>query len=61
MRAGRSRVLESLFAALNSVEMASLSWALLKFWGDTAETPGSRYLDAFLKATQVSRSEDRAA
>lgn len=44
------RVLEWLFAALNSVEMASLPWSLFKFSGDTAETPGRKYLDAFLSA-----------
>jgi len=47
---GRSKVLEWLFAALNSVEMASLPWSLFKFSGDTVETPGRKHLDAFLKA-----------
>jgi len=46
---GRSEAVEWLFAALNSVEMASLPWALLKFWGDTGETvAGTRFGD-FLK------------
>lgn len=49
-RSGRNQALEWLFAALNSVEMASLPWALLKFSGDTAETPGTRQMDAFLNA-----------
>ncbi|MDB5860665.1 MAG: glutathione S-transferase [Ramlibacter sp.] len=47
---GRSEVLEWVFAALNSVEMASLPWSLFKFSGDTAETPGRKQLDAFLHA-----------
>jgi glutathione S-transferase len=42
--------LEWLFAALNSVEMASLPWSLLAFSGDTGDTPGWRRLDEFLKA-----------
>jgi glutathione S-transferase len=47
---GRSEVLEWLFAALNSVEMASLPWSLFKFFGDDADTPGRKHLDAFLSA-----------
>jgi glutathione S-transferase len=38
-RRGRSDSIEWLFAALNSVEMASLPWALLNFSGDTGDTP----------------------
>ncbi|MCE7797335.1 glutathione S-transferase family protein [Sphingobium sufflavum] len=45
---GRSAVLEWLFAALNSVEMASLPWSLLKFAGDNEGAPGSKQLDDFL-------------
>jgi len=47
---GRSEVLAWLFAALNSVEMASLPWSFFKFSGDTADTPGRKHLDAFLSA-----------
>lgn len=47
---GRSEVQEWLFAALNSVEMASLPWSIFKFSGDTAETSGRKQLDAFLGA-----------
>lgn len=47
---GRNEVLEWVFAALNSVEMASLPWSIFKFTGDTAETPGRKHLDEFLKA-----------
>jgi glutathione S-transferase len=47
---GRGEVLEWLFAALNSVEMASLPWSVLKFSGNSDDTPASKSLDAFLKA-----------
>jgi glutathione S-transferase len=46
----RSEVIEWLFAALNSVEMASLPWSILQFSGDTGDTPEWRRLDEFLKA-----------
>ena len=38
---GRSEVLEWLFAALNSVEMASLPWSIFQFSGDTEDTPAA--------------------
>ncbi|PMR73594.1 glutathione S-transferase family protein [Billgrantia endophytica] len=44
----RNEVIEWLFAALNSVEMASLPWSLFMFIGDTEETPGRKMLDKFL-------------
>ena len=44
----RGEAVEWLFAALNSVEMASLPWALLACSGDTGDTPAWRRLDAFL-------------
>jgi glutathione S-transferase len=47
---GRSDVIEWLFAALNSVEAASLPWSIFVFSGDTAETLGRKQLDEFLKA-----------
>ena len=47
---GRSRAVEWVFAALNSVEMASLPWSMFKFTGDAGDTPASKHLDAFLKA-----------
>ena len=47
---GRIEVIEWLFAALNSVEAASLPWSLFKLSGDTAETPGWKHLDKFLEA-----------
>jgi glutathione S-transferase len=44
----RSEVIEWLFAALNSVEMASLPWSIFKFSGDSDETPGRKQLNEFL-------------
>jgi glutathione S-transferase len=46
---GRSEAVEWLFAALNSVEMASLPWVFFKFTGDQGNTPGGKWLDDFLK------------
>jgi glutathione S-transferase len=46
---GRSEVMEWVFAALNSVEMASLPWSILKFSGDAGDTPASKPLNEFLK------------
>jgi glutathione S-transferase len=45
---GRSEAREWLFAALNSVEMASLPWSIFKFSGDNDETPGRKQLNEFL-------------
>ena len=46
---GRADALEWLFAALNSVEMASLPWSLFKFSKDT-DSAGAKRFDEFLKA-----------
>lgn len=46
----RNDVIQWVFAALNSVEMASLPWSLYQFSGDTTETPGRKHLDNFLNA-----------
>src|SRR6185436_2276093 len=46
---GRSDVKEWIFAALNSVEMASLPHSIFQFFGDTAETPGRKHMDEFLQ------------
>ena len=54
---GRSRAIEWVFAALNSVEMASLPWSILKFTGDSGDTPASKHLDAFLKAARLKHLE----
>lgn len=46
--AGRNAETNWLFAALNSVEAASLPWALIAFTGDETRTPGRKQLDDFL-------------
>ena len=45
----RSEATEWLFAALNSVEMASLPWSILAFSGDADGTPGWKRLDDFVE------------
>ena len=45
---GRAQTLEWVFAALNSVEMASLPWTLFKFSGFSVDTPEWKLLDGFL-------------
>lgn len=47
---GRSEVIQWLFAALNSVEAASLPWSLFMFSDDHEQTPGRKLLDGFLEA-----------
>ncbi len=49
-RPGHAETLEWLFAALNSVEMASLPWSLFQFSGDTGDTPGWKFLERFVNA-----------
>ena len=46
----RSEVLKWLFAALNSVETASLPWSIFQFSNDDEATPGRQNLDKFLEA-----------
>ncbi len=46
---GRAEVQEWLFAALNSVEMASLPWSILIFADAKGDTPAWTMLDGFLK------------
>jgi glutathione S-transferase len=53
----RSEVLEWLFAALNSVEMASLPWALLMFSGAKDDTPTWKLFDSFLKDSRLKHLE----
>ena len=48
--AKRWKVIEWLFAALNSVEVASLPWSIFASSGETGETPGWKRLDGFLKS-----------
>lgn len=47
---GRAEAKEWLFAALNSVEMASLPWSILKFSGESEESSAWKAIDAFLEA-----------
>ena len=47
---GRSEVRQWLFAALNSVEAASLPWSIFVFAGVAEETPARKPFDAFMKA-----------
>jgi glutathione S-transferase len=53
----RSETIEWLFAALNSVEMASLPWTLLMFYGDKGDTPAWKLFDGFLKASRLQHLE----
>jgi glutathione S-transferase len=53
----RGEAIEWLFAALNSVEMASLPWSLLHFTGNTGDTPTWRFFDDFLKAHRLKHLE----
>ena len=46
---GRSKATEWLFAALNSVEMASLPWTMSKFMGHPSDTAAWKFVDDFLK------------
>ena len=46
--ASKSSPVEWLFAALNSVEMASLPWSLLMFSGHTGDTPAWKLFDEFV-------------
>ncbi len=45
---GRSQVVEWVFAALNSVEMASLPWVFFKFYRDAGDSPGGKWIADFL-------------
>ena len=46
----RSEAINWLFAALNSVEIASLPWSIFQFSGNTGDTPGWNQLNGFLNA-----------
>lgn len=50
---GRSDVKEWLFAALNSVEMASLPWSILIFTGEARDTSAWKLFDEFLKKSRL--------
>lgn len=46
----RQQAINWVFAALNSVEAASLPWSIYQFANDNEQTPGRKHLDAFLQA-----------
>jgi glutathione S-transferase len=46
---GRTEALQWLFAALNSVEMASLPWSIFQFSGTAKDSPEWKTMDGFLK------------
>ena len=54
---GRSAVMEWLFAALNSVEMASLPWFIFQASGFTGDTPEWKRLDDFLMESRIKHLE----
>lgn len=53
----RSEAKEWLFAALNSVEMASLPWSLLVFAGEAKDTSAWTLFDGFLKQHRLAHLE----
>lgn len=53
----RSDAKEWLFAALNSVEAASLPWSLLVFSGESHDTAAWKVFDAFLGVHRLQRME----
>jgi glutathione S-transferase len=54
---GRSDAKQWLFAALNSVEMASLPWSLLVFSGESKDTATWKLFDGFLKVHRLQHME----
>jgi glutathione S-transferase len=54
---GMSDTKEWLFAGLNSVEMASLPWALCKFSGEPSDNPIFRQFESFLKVSRLPHLE----
>jgi glutathione S-transferase len=54
---GRADVQEWVFAALNSVEMASLPWSLLVFSGTSKDDPIWKQFEAFLKQHRLAHLE----
>lgn len=47
---GRAEAVEWVFAALNSVEMASLPWSMFRFMGFPGNAPEAGFVNGFLKA-----------
>lgn len=54
---GRAEVQEWVFAALNSVEMASLPWSLLEFTDEDHDSPAWKLFDGFLKQHRLQHLE----
>lgn len=54
---GRSEAMEWVFAALNSVEMASLPWSLLEFSSESHDSPAWKMMDSFLKVHRLRHME----
>jgi glutathione S-transferase len=54
---GRSVVREWLFAATNSVEMASLPWSILIFTGESHDTSAWKLFDEFLNKSRLALLE----
>ena len=54
---GRSEAVQWLFAALNSVEMASMPWSLLAFTGEPKDAPASKFFEGFLKQHRLAHLE----
>ncbi|HEX6861022.1 MAG TPA: glutathione S-transferase family protein [Caulobacteraceae bacterium] len=54
---GRAEATEWVFAALNSVEMASLPWTMFHFMGMAGEAPQFQFFDDFLKTHRLARVE----
>lgn len=54
---GRSDAKEWLFAALNSVEAASLPWSILVFSGESRDTAAWKMMDDFLKSHRLRHLE----
>lgn len=45
----RNEVIEWLFAALNSVEAASMPWSMIRFIGDDTPSPAKKFIDGFVE------------
>ncbi len=54
---GRSEAVQWLFAALNSVEMASMPWSLLAFTGEPKDAPAWKFFDSFLMQHRLAHLE----
>ena len=47
---GRTEAVEWVFAALNSMEMATVPWSIFHFSGLTGDSPGWKFFDDWVKA-----------